>query len=40
MTTAPEAVSLLPPLAVLVLGMAAGLIPAWLIRKKDVSSLL
>lgn len=40
MATAPEWTSFLPPLAIVVLGMAAGLIPAWLIRKKDISSLL
>ncbi len=40
MTTAPEPASLLPPVAILLLGLAAGLIPAWLVRKKDVSSHL
>lgn len=40
MSTVPEWTSFLPPLAILVLGMAAGLIPARLLRKKDISSLL
>lgn len=40
MTTAPEWQTLLPPLAILLLGMLSGLIPAWLVRKKDISSSL
>lgn len=40
MTTAPEWASFLPPLAIVVLGLLAGLVPAWLVRKKDISSRL
>lgn len=40
MATAPQWETLIPPLAICLLGMAAGLIPAWLIRKKDISSQL
>lgn len=40
MTTAPEWASFLPPLVIVVLGLLAGLVPAWLVRKKDISSRL
>lgn len=40
MTSAPVPESLIPPLAVCLLGMLSGLLPAWLIRKKDISSIL
>lgn len=38
--TAPEALSFVPPAVIFVLGLAAGLIPSWLVRKKDVSRYL
>lgn len=38
--TAPEPLSFLPPAVIFVLGLAAGLIPSWLVRKKDVSRYL
>lgn len=38
--TAPELLSFLPPAVIFVLGLAAGLIPSWLVRKKDVSRYL
>lgn len=40
MTSAPVPESLIPPLAVCLLGMLSGLLPAWLIRKQDISSIL
>lgn len=38
--TAPEALSFLPPIVIFSLGLAAGLIPSWMVRKKDVSRYL
>lgn len=38
--TAPEALSFVPPAVIFILGLAAGLIPSWLVRKKDVSRYL
>ena len=38
--TAPEMLSFVPPAVIFVLGLAAGLIPSWMVRKKDVSRYL
>lgn len=38
--TAPEMLSFVPPAVIFFLGLAAGLIPSWLVRKKDVSRYL
>lgn len=40
MTTTPEPLSLLPPLLILAAGTLAALIPAHLVRKKDISKYL
>lgn len=40
LSASPEPMTLAVPAAVIVLGMAAGVIPAWLVRKKDVSRYL
>lgn len=40
MTTTPEPISFLPPVIILITGAAAGFLPAWLVRKKDISQYL
>lgn len=40
MTVSPEIWGVLPPAVILLAGTAAGLVPSWLVRKKDVSGYL